>query len=124
MAKGEIYQSVDVKGNDEIGQLARTFNFMSVELNKTLSDITNEKNKLQTVFEHMQDGIIAFNTRGELIHANNAIFDIIENHKKIFNIHELNEKLELDINLDDFVRSTSNTMKNYEKTFKKYRFKI
>ncbi|MCQ2978666.1 MAG: cell wall metabolism sensor histidine kinase WalK [Clostridia bacterium] len=119
MARGEIYQSVDVKGNDEIGQLARTFNFMSYELNKTLSDITNEKNKLQTVFEHMQDGIIAFNIQGEFIHANTAIFDILENHKKIFKIEDLTKILGIEIDLDEFIRSNTNMMKNYDITYKK-----
>ncbi|MCQ2911039.1 MAG: cell wall metabolism sensor histidine kinase WalK [Clostridia bacterium] len=119
MARGEIYQSVDVKGNDEIGQLARTFNFMSVELNKTLSDITNEKNKLQTVFEHMQDGIIAFNIKGEIIHANTALYDILENHKRIFNISDLTNTLGIEIDIDEFIRSNTNMIKNHELNYKK-----
>ena len=82
VAKGEVGKRVNVQGNDEIGQLAATFNFMSVELNKTLSDISNEKNKLEAVFEHMQDGIIAFNTKGELTHSNNVINQILELRKE------------------------------------------
>ena len=124
MARGEIYQRIQVKGEDELGQLATTFNYMSKELNKTLSDISNEKNKLETVFEHMQDGIIAFNSKEELIHANRMLFDILEGNKKIQTIKELNNLLNINIDIKEFIKTKENQIKNYEVSYKKKELSI
>jgi len=61
---------ITVKSDDEIGELTGSFNHMAKELNKTLSEISNEKNKLETVFTHMADGILVFSYNGKLISAN------------------------------------------------------
>lgn len=119
VAKGEVGKKVNVQGNDEIGQLASTFNFMSVELNKTLSDISNEKNKLEAVFEHMQDGIIAFNTKGELTHSNNVINQILELRKEIEKVDEIKNLLNLDFDFNEFANSRENKIKNFETTYLK-----
>ena len=77
MAAGDFSQEVRVKSNDEIGQLAEMFNLLRLELNKTLSQISNEKSKLETVLRHMADGLIAIDTQGRIIHANQAAMDIL-----------------------------------------------
>lgn len=81
IAKGDFNQSVhsiDVRSGDEIGELAKTFNYMAEELNTTMSEITSEKNKLETVFTHMADGILVFDTNGNLIHSNPAAYNMLE----------------------------------------------
>jgi two-component system sensor histidine kinase VicK len=78
MAQGDFSQEVSVKSNDEIGELANMFNLLRLELNKTLSEISNEKNKLETVLRHMADGLIAMDLDGKIIHANQAAMDILK----------------------------------------------
>lgn len=68
---------IKVMSDDEIGELTQTFNHMAVELSKTMSEIYSEKNKLETVFAHMADGILVFNFKGELIHANPAAYNML-----------------------------------------------
>jgi len=119
MASGQIYQSIEVQSDDEIGQLTRTFNSMSVELNRTLSSITNEKNKLETVFEHMQDGIIAFNTYGEVIHSNKAFLNILDRKRKISRLSELNKLLGIEISLVKITKLRTSSLKTYEITYNK-----
>jgi len=78
MAAGDFSQEVRVKSDDEIGQLAEMFNLLRLELNKTLSQISNEKSKLETVLRHMADGLIAMDAHGKIIHANQAAMDILK----------------------------------------------
>jgi two-component system sensor histidine kinase VicK len=79
MAKGKLDQAMDVKSDDEIGELTQNFNIMAQALSKTMSDMISEKNKLETVFSHMTDGILVFDKEGKLIHLNPAaqqLFDL------------------------------------------------
>ncbi len=78
MAEGDFSEEVSVKSNDEIGELANMFNLLRLELNKTLSEMSNEKNKLETVLRHMADGLIAMDLQGNIIHANQAAMDILK----------------------------------------------
>lgn len=78
MAKGRLDQKVTVKGNDEIGQLTRSFNTMAKELKKTIVESEEQRNKLEIVLHNMTDGILAFDERGQLIHINRSSYDMIE----------------------------------------------
>jgi len=82
MAKGDFSQEVSVKSDDEIGRLAEMFNYLRGKLEYTLSEISNEKSKLETILKYMADGLIAVDINGSIIHANPAakqMFFITEN---------------------------------------------
>ena len=53
MAKGHLEQKVSVKGNDEIGQLTRSFNTMAKELRKTVAEIDEQRNRLEIILMNM-----------------------------------------------------------------------
>ena len=72
MAQGDFSQEVSVKSDDEIGRLAEMFNLLRQQLNLTLSEISNEKSKLETILKYMADGLIAVDLSGHIIHANAA----------------------------------------------------
>ena len=72
MSTGDFSESVAVKSDDEIGQLAEMFNLMREKLADTLSEITGERNKLSTILEYMADGLVAFDLDGGIIHVNPA----------------------------------------------------
>jgi len=77
MAKGDFSQEVSVKSKDEIGQLAWMFNELRTQLSNTLSQISNEKSKLETILRYMADGLIAIDLSGSVIHANQAAMRIL-----------------------------------------------
>ena len=77
LAKGHLEQHIIVRGEDEIGQLTRSFNHMARELRKTVSEMENENNKLEIVLHNMTDGVVAFDELGSLIHANKEFYDLM-----------------------------------------------
>ncbi len=72
LAEGNMGQSLQVRSNDEIGQLTSSFNNMAAELSKNMSEISREKNRLEILLHNMSDGVISFSKDGELMLANAA----------------------------------------------------
>ncbi len=81
MASGELKQSLEVRSNDEIGQLTSSFNHMAAELRKNMSEISKEKNRLEIILHNMSDGVISFAKEGELMLANTAAEDMLHLEK-------------------------------------------
>lgn len=81
MAKGDFDQFVEVKSDDEIGQLASMFNYLTLKLKDTIQEMDLEKSKLNTIFNYMADGVIAVGTNGQLIHANPVAIKILQLEK-------------------------------------------
>ena len=50
---------------------------MTVELKDKLSDVSTQKNQIETILLHMTDGIIAFNREGEIILINPAAKNLL-----------------------------------------------
>jgi len=72
VAAGDFEHRIDVDSHDEIGVLTINFNSMAQQLKNTIEEVENERNKLNTLFLYMTDGVAAFNQRGEIIHFNPA----------------------------------------------------
>ncbi len=72
VAERDFSHEIEVLSQDEIGVLTDTFNDMAGQLRDTLRQVENERNKLDTLFLHMTDGVVAFSREGEVIHSNPA----------------------------------------------------
>lgn len=62
---GELSQS-----KDEIGVLTNTFRTMGQRLSETVQEVASQNTKLEKIMEYSTDGIVAFDTEGELLHIN------------------------------------------------------
>ncbi len=105
-AKGGQYQIkylADGKNKSEVDELANAFSMMHKELNENLKEVSRQKKQIETILLHMNDGILAFNMDGEIIHKNNAADKLFEldGTEKTFN--EIFDKLDVDINLEKIV---------------------
>lgn len=70
MANGDFTKIKESQSGDEISMLATKFNYMGQKLKSTMNEISKEKSKLETLLQNMNDGVIAFDVKGEVIHAN------------------------------------------------------
>ncbi|NMW85692.1 HAMP domain-containing protein [Peptoniphilus sp. AGMB00490] len=112
MAKGNFNQSVEVKSDDEIGELGLMFNFLTKELRETIEKMDLEKSKLNTIFNYMAEGVIAIDRNNKLIHANSIAKKILNISEKDFN-REINLK---SINLYNIDYKNEDTLKGEELT--------
>ena len=72
MAAGDFSHPAVVQSSDEIGVLTQTFNDMSQVLQKTLEEVQGERDKLNTLFLHMTDGVASFTRDGKIMQMNPA----------------------------------------------------
>ncbi len=78
IARGDYSGKVKVYGKDELGQLAETFNSLSVQIEETQDAMEAERNRLNSVLAHMNDGVIATDRRGNVIIINEKARDLLE----------------------------------------------
>ncbi|WP_312939569.1 ATP-binding protein, partial [Oscillibacter sp.] len=78
LAGGDFGNKLPVESPDEIGILTGTFNHMADVLQDSLNAVENERNKLDTLFLHMTDGVAAFDHDGKLIHCNPAATHLLQ----------------------------------------------
>ncbi|MDR2132650.1 MAG: cell wall metabolism sensor histidine kinase WalK [Clostridiales Family XIII bacterium] len=111
MAQGDFSQEVSVKSDDEIGRLAEMFNLLRIELDRTLSEMSNEKNKLEAILKNMADGLIAIDLSGHIMHANPAAREMLKfGEEDIENKHydRIIEKYTENLRLKDIIRNCTN----------------
>ena len=77
VASGNFSRKIEVGSRDEIGILTGNFNHMARKLQDTIQEAENERNKLDTLFLHMTDGVVAFSRLGLVIHKNPAAEEML-----------------------------------------------
>lgn len=83
-AEGNFESNLEVFSRDEIGTLVETFNYMGGVMKNAINEVAGEKHKLEIILEHINNGIIAFNTNQEIISINQAA-------KNMLNIDEIKD---------------------------------
>ncbi|OEH93078.1 cell wall metabolism sensor histidine kinase WalK [Bacillus solimangrovi] len=77
MSEGDFSRNVRVYSDDEIGQLAITFNELTLKLQDAQATTEDERRKLTSVLEHMSDGLLATDRDGVIILVNDPAVDMI-----------------------------------------------
>ncbi|ADQ03658.1 multi-sensor signal transduction histidine kinase [Caldicellulosiruptor owensensis OL] len=72
MAEGNLDVKIEVSSQDEIGKLASAFKVMATNVKKYISELEFEKQKLERILQNMSDGILAVNSKNEIIHINES----------------------------------------------------
>ncbi|ELK47377.1 cell wall metabolism sensor histidine kinase WalK [Halobacillus sp. ACCC02827] len=117
MATGDFSQKVDVKGNDEIGQLGHTFNELNDKLKLSQATTEGERRKLSSVLSNMSDGVIATDRLGAIILMNapaskligrsfedvqgQSLIDVLDLNDQIEEMSEVEEQGSMIIDLSD-----------------------
>lgn len=102
-AQSQIKYLEDGKNKTEVDELAKAFSMMHSELNENLKEVSRQKKQIETILLHLNDGILAFNINGEIIHKNSAADKLfgLSGNEKTFN--EIFDRLDVDINLEKII---------------------
>ena len=116
IAKGDFDQILEVKSSDEIGKLTATFNYMARALKRTLAETSSEKRKIETILNYMTDGVIAFNIKGEIIHANPASRAILGVERMSLSFNDFSKKYNLGIDIEEiqYLENSGSKERNIE----------
>ncbi|MFL1696059.1 cell wall metabolism sensor histidine kinase WalK [Weissella kandleri] len=77
IAEGDYAGSLSIKANDEIGQLAENVNLLAQRIEETTNSQELERQRLDSVLEHMTDGVIAADRRGTINLINPAALKML-----------------------------------------------
>lgn len=78
MTRGNFTRKVKVYDNDEIGQLAMSFNNLTRKLQEATATTEGEKRKLSSVISNMTDGVIATDRKGKVILINEPAAQMLD----------------------------------------------
>lgn len=90
------------KGKD-VKDLKNVFGIMTTELKDKLSEVSTQKNQIETILLHMTDGIIAFNMNGEIILINPAAKKFLSIGPEDNTFEDIFKKFELNINMEKII---------------------
>ena len=91
------------KKNGEVGNLENVFGVMTTELKEKLSEVSTQKNQIETILLHMTDGIIAFNMQGDIILINPAAKKSLSIRPEDNTFEDIFKKFDLDINMEKVI---------------------
>ncbi len=72
IAKGELEQKIAIESGDELGELARAFNEMSLKLKDLVETISGDRARLAGILDNMADGVIVTDINGTISLCNKA----------------------------------------------------
>ncbi len=91
------------KKKTEVDNLEDVFGLMTTELNEKLSEVSTQKNQIETILLHMTDGIIAFNRKGEIILINPAAKKFLSIRPEDVTFEDIFSKFNLNINMEKII---------------------
>lgn len=78
IAEGNYSGEVKIYGDDELGQLGKAINDLSLKIKDAQESTESERQRLDSVLRHMSDGVIATDRRGRVVIMNEAALDILD----------------------------------------------
>ncbi len=87
------------KRKSEVDTLTNIIGVMTGELKQKLNQVDRQRREIEAILEHMNDGILAFDDKGKLLHMNPAAKEMLGlQNEKTFD--EIFKKLNVDINME------------------------
>ena len=93
----------ETRNKSEVDELTEAFEMMDNELNENLNEVTRQKKQIETILLHMNDGILAFNINGEIIHKNRAAEKLFSLTGEEKNFDDIFGKIDVDVNLEKII---------------------
>src|SRR3990167_1600359 len=81
IASGDYQARSTLKNNDELGDMAESFNMMADSISKTIKDITREKRYSNSLFESVAEGLVVTDMDNKIVQMNPAAEKILGYHR-------------------------------------------
>lgn len=76
VASGDFSVRVFLKTKDELRELADNFNRMNEEMQSMFSELSQQKEKLNSIIHSLQEGLLVLDKQGRIIHANESFWRV------------------------------------------------
>ncbi|OCA92066.1 cell wall metabolism sensor histidine kinase WalK [Pseudobacillus wudalianchiensis] len=115
LGKGNFSRKVKVYGQDEIGELAITFNNLTKRLQEAQATTEGERRKLSSVLSYMTDGVIATDRKGRVILINEPASKLLNvSRETVISQHITNLLgLEKEYTFDDLLNEQDSVILDY-----------
>jgi two-component system, OmpR family, sensor histidine kinase VicK len=122
LSRGNYSRKVRVYGNDEIGQLAHTFNNLTRKLQEAQSTTESERRKLSSVLSYMTDGVIATDRKGRVILINDQGAKMLGVSRETILSTSIVSLLDLEneYTFDELISETGNVLLDYSTDYNPY----
>ena len=91
------------KSKKDMVNIEDVLGVMTTELKEKLSEVSTQKNQIETILLHMTDGIIAFNMEGEIILINPAAKKFLSIRPEDITFDDIFAKFKLGINMEKII---------------------
>ena len=122
LSRGNYSRKVKIYGNDEIGQLAHTFNNLTRKLQEAQSTTESERRKLSSVLSYMTDGVIATDRKGRVILINDQGAKMLGVSRETILSTSIVSLLDLEneYTFDELISETGNVLLDYSTDYNPY----
>ena len=77
VANGDFSKRISISTKDEIGDLAKAFNFMSRQIKARIEEVTTSKSRLEAVLLSMFEGVMVVDIKGTVLLMNQSLKDLL-----------------------------------------------
>ena len=99
----QIDQKFTENAKNDIDELTNAFDAVNTGLKENINEVIRQKKQMETILRYMNDGILAFNIKGKIIHINPAAKNLLNITEEEKNFEEIFNKLDEEINMEKLI---------------------
>ena len=88
---------------NDIDELTNAFDAVNTGLKENFNEVIRQKKQMETILLYMNDGILAFNIKGKIIHINPAAKNLLKITEKEKTFEDIFNKIDEDINMEKLI---------------------
>jgi two-component system phosphate regulon sensor histidine kinase PhoR len=81
VAAGDFSTRIFVRNRDELGELARSFNFMTERIESLFSELSRQKDELDSIISSIDECIVVLDKEGKVLFSNQNFRDLVNNQE-------------------------------------------